>query len=410
MKISLSIPRIKTFFTIISLFLLIVGIHSSLWAQDFPPLETLTREDHVSCIEEGYFLSGFDDPVTSKYYFCRAEKIKRHLLTPSSLQHRLTPHQEGFNQKIYRLHQEFLQKATMIEQQFALKQSPAAWEDLQSERAKKYDLSDHKACLDKGFFPLSWANPSTEKYYLCRAALIDQRAETEENISATYEKRTPKAALYFLELAKEASYAFRATDYASHHECLQKGFELLAPENPKTEAYYHCRTEIAKKTTKDPALVKMFAKKAEESHHIALHHQACTARNIEKDSSFYPKCIKIMHHYESCLKKQKPLLPPTASAKDLQECQMKALQLFPDALLSKRKKHIMTLDKYNHTTSTIIEDTAIYSLEELKKVRDASVNICLTERKTLRSQHDLDLRKSCESILTPLEKITASKF
>lgn len=281
-------------------FVFLLTLMHSHAAQSAPHADA--KEDHNVCVKKGFFLGKQEDPATENYYNCRAEIAISHMIKPVLLKGRLSAEEDEHNKLMEKVAKNFSEKA-LAARDYRLNGSEILlrqWEQQQSDDAKHFDAADHKHCIATGLEPSVWGSPDTEKYYLCRASVIERRALAKPFVAKNNEKKLPRAALFFYNKAREAAYAFSAVDNETHKTCLSKGIYPGDWEDPKTQQYYDCRAALAE-ANMGRKVTAIFRARASQAAEAAADNQPCINKGFQKGTASYQKCRKAILVYKQCL-------------------------------------------------------------------------------------------------------------
>ncbi len=246
------------------------------------------------------------------------------------------------------------------------------WDDAQAETATKFNARDHQYCIDAGFIPRSWGNPDTEKYYLCRARIIEERSlPLPPGVSKNTQSR---AALFFHQKAHEAQYAFRIADEQSHQECVNQSGPPGAMDDPKTRLYYQCRAKLAERDM-GPKIAMMFRQKMNESSNATLDAERCFQRGFKKADPNYAECRRRSAVARLCVQNISKKLAEKRT-QDTKDCNEEAKLQLPDTMIHG-------------------EHRAYTNAQELEKARQKLSTICMRERETLLEQYKIGLTLEC---------------
>ena len=171
--------------------------------------------------------------------------------------------------------------------------------------ASSIDLSDHQACLDKDGLPSRQEDPATEKYYRCRAKLLQEKIAAPKSVLDKISPSQINASKKMAEAAKvfeeKADLAYKAQVQArnmarqqweqeesdkvqrfsnqDHQECSQKGYFVGKPEDPRTESYYDCRSHLAELRMTPPPTSTHYPPDRMPNAVLKFHQQADQSRN-----------------------------------------------------------------------------------------------------------------------------------
>jgi hypothetical protein len=378
------------FKTISQLFLLQLIIAPAFAFQAYNP-----AEDHLLCNKKGYQLGRMEDVSTEQYYACRIEQALQQRIPDKEIKSSI---EQDHNKNIDAAIQEFSQKANVARSQASqyARDDYSKWEEEQSTLTKQYNKQDHQTCITKTGSPSSWGSPNTERYYFCRAELIEKRASPTPRLSDYHEQKSSEAALYFYRLAREAQYAFRAIDYALHTQCLEKGTPGEI-DDPQSEPYFRCRATLALKD-QDQDVVKMFTKKAEQSKQAFNEHLSCSSRGFAKGQERYQHCRKAITHYNQCMG-DIPNQLNAALNEAKKQCHQLSTSQFPDSLSQGNRQKLVSIDRFNQTSSTSIDSPAFMPKAALQKARQRFYSSCFKSKQSEALQWEAGFKARCSDLI-----------
>lgn len=250
------------------------------------------------------------------------------------------------------------------------------WDDAQAKSTQQFDSRDHQTCVNAGFNPTTWGNPDTEKYYLCRAQLIEERSPPlPPNVSQLAQSRS---ALFFRQKAHEAQYAVRSIDEEAHYTCLKEAGTPGALENPQTKLYYECRTRLAEEQM-GPKVASLFRQKALDAANATADAELCVQRGLKKEDPAYGKCRKQIAASRQCQQNIQTKITQKTQ-QDAIECKKEAFLKFPNQQTRK-----------NARTTNIPEPNI---------AQKKFIATCLKQRQNLYAQYKTKLEFECQRILS----------
>ena len=377
-----------------------LGIKTPEVTQSTPP--DINLDDHQACLKKGFRLSVMEDPLTQKYYKCRAKFLKQKTTQSQSIFSKLSPAQKQLRKMQEEELKHFEQKAeAAYKAQIRVRdQARASWEESETRKLDRYEEQDNNACQQKGYFRGKPENPLTEAYYDCRAVEAGKKITPPPPVTRYPPTQQPIAVQEFYRKADQSKEAFNARDYQDHYSCMDKGLFPGKFHNPKTSKYLDCRADLAT-TGLGHMVADLFKEDASSARKEAEEHSACSIRHYKKGRKTYKLCRNAYIEYKSCKQNIDPQMAQRKS-RNRRDCVEKSLLEYPTYLSRSNTKVLVKVDDAGEEIRSTAIESAKYTTGERTKARSGATSICQNERQSDLEQFKLQLGYKCEQIMTSL--------